>query len=80
MSPTKKPVALVTVVAENRMIGNVDDSPLPFDFDSGLAWILHIEGGSYNDANQKPEEPMKHSLIYGRRVYEEFMGYGILPS
>ena len=33
-----------------------------------------------NDANQKPEEPMKHSLIYGRRVYEEFMGYGILPS
>ena len=25
-----KPVALMGVVAENLMIGNVDDSPLPF--------------------------------------------------
>ena len=54
MITSKKPLALVTVVAENRMIGNVDDSPLPFDFDSGLAWIMHVEGGS-TGKDQKPE-------------------------
>ena len=59
------------------MIGNLDDTPLPFDFPSVLEWILHIEGGATNAGDHKP---LRHNLIYGRRVYEEFMGYGVLPS
>ena len=76
-----KPLALVTIVADNRMIGNADDSPLPFNFASGLDWILHVEDGKTEAGkDQDPKAYLKHNLIYGRRVYEEFAGYGILPS
>lgn len=97
MNVKQKPVALLTVVADNGMIGNVDDSPLPFDFDTGMAWMLHIESGSVSDSvsesgstmdhgdgntnsNENSNNGLKHSLVYGRRVYEEFAGYGMLPS
>lgn len=73
-----KPVALVAIVAENRMIGNKDDSPLPFDFDIGLKWMLHVESGATGKDDDKNN--LKHNLVYGRRVYEEFAGYEVLPS
>ena len=69
-----KPVAIVAIVAENRMIGNVDDSPLPFNVSTLMEWIFHVAGG-----NDGSPTPLKHSFVFGRRVYEEFMGYGIMP-
>ncbi len=72
---TNKPIALLAIVADNRMIGNVDDSPLPFDLPTGSAWIFHVMSG----ADPTNAEPLKHSFVFGRRVYEEFMGYGIMP-
>ena len=56
------------------MIGVVDDTPLPFNVATLMEWILHISQG----ADGSPA-PLKHSFVFGRRVYEEFMGYGIMP-
>ena len=64
-----KPVALISIVAENRMIGHVDDTPLPFNISTLMDWLMHMMAGA--DGSEKP---LKHSVVFGRRVYEEFMG------
>ncbi len=72
---TNKPIALLAMVADNRMIGNVEDTPLPFNLPTGSAWLFNVMSG----AGRLDGIPLNHSFVFGRRVYEEFMGYGIMP-
>lgn len=74
MTPAK-PVAILAFVADNRMIGHADDRPLPFSLPTASAWLFHVLSGT----DGSDAAPLRHSLVFGRRVYEEFMGYGIMP-
>ena len=41
----KKPINLLALVAANRMIGNAEDTPLPFDLDTPVSWMFHVFDG-----------------------------------
>ena len=41
----KKPINLLALVAANRMIGNAEDTPLPFDLDTPVSCMFDVFDG-----------------------------------